>query len=399
MEREGTMKIRVISISIVSAFILGACAVGGNIKFGEGGSLPSGADKPLVVDISKYYVPSASATPSGVVTWTLTFSKALVIAPVMTVSDTALADVAVNPSIVGEVNCSLGEDPSIVTCTYESVATCRELKDYFGVVSGGSGSDGAVMDDVNLHFNAADDEFDVANSIDNCWEIGGSKVATYTIADSELQIDVFAWPPDTEMQLANINKTPFTTDFAIIIDISDLTPPDALPLDTFVAAGLGTSAGGPGGGLEKGYNILLNGFAGTGGLQPSEFLGAIVTRTDDANFTFYAADTSWGADMSQYKYLCEVRYGGVRSVYASADGKSFSHFASNNTTLMDAADPLDPTPLDYDFVGFETYPLSVQIFTYNPGLIPEFSPKYDFARFRSSGITGTADDCVVSLMP
>lgn len=371
---------------LLAVFLIG-CQTTGSIKLSDSTEPSAAKDNPIVLGITKTYNPSASTTPIGIVTWTLTMSRALETAPSMSVE--------FGEDVPTDVPCSLdGANPAIVTCTYDAVDTCTRLKQYVGIVSGGGDADGNMMDAVSLSWNAADDEFDT-QSIDECWDFQGAAVSTWNIENGEFQINVFDWPQDSETEQPNITKSLLILDFAVIIHIAENIQPENIPPDSFTGIGLGTT---PTSffsiGLNEGYYTIMSVFARQMNEYPAAALLTFLTKTDDADFSLYISDGSWG-DPSRYTYLCETRFGNVRSTYASADGENFIHFSSANSVLFMHENPEGPTPLDYDLTGLEFFPLAAHIFTYDPALLG-YAPKIDLVRFKSDGITGTANDCAAA---
>lgn len=343
--------------------------------------------KPVVLSVTKTLDPSPSFANVGNITYTLIMSKAISVAPSITVETTVNADISAATVEPESLPCSIGEDKITVTCSYDKVTSCLGLQEYDVTIQGALDAEGHAMDPFSARFNSADDDFDV-DSVGVCWIFTAIMFATPVVENGYLYFNITANPEETEE--INIFKELLATNYAMTMHIAENTVPPDLPADSLGMVGFSMNPSFAD--INERYCAFFNGFFNQNQtLDMTLYLGilAYTTKTDDANFTVYAPDESWG-DTTNDLYLCAVRFGNALDLYASKDGQSFTQFSPSNTIMAMSENPADPTPLDFPY---DSHILSaLRIFVSNPNLLA-YTPKIDFVRFNSSGVEGTASDC------
>ena len=372
------MKLKSIALVLCGVF------VGILFSFGCGGGTEAAA--PYITGISKTSSTTAGTTNISLI-FTFNESMATYDLPTVTVEGVVQANIAAGKAQNGTADCSFNDAGTTYTCTVE-ISNCRELHDYEVSISNAIDVNGVAVPP--MIFDSADDEFDNADSLSNCWDQSGSQYATPTIDTST---DTLQWNFHTgdwgmDLVAANIAKG-FTAIAPIAVTMRVLE--NEMMGTNLIGLQMNPDIAGESGA----YRVFANGgfvIEEQPELPVEKAFFVMLTNTDDAGMAVYAPSPVNGAweTIGDYSYFCVVKIAKVFRFYASTDGRIFTQMSNADTMLVETA--VEP-PLTVEAQWpFELAPI-LRLFTYNPVVSSGYDPKIDYIRFRTKNLIGTEADC------
>jgi hypothetical protein len=413
------------------ALVLAGCD-SGQIRVGsEEVQIQSNDPAPQVISMTKT---ANASTLSGPIHLYLGMSEQLVSEPSVVYEAIFGGSASASASKASEpVLCALIDGGSGLVCSI-TVAGCNAMVDYAVRVSGGESVKGVEMEPFEMILNSGDVEADSIDEIDNCWgyfDGATEKDPTFDeIAELEIVGGSLEWQILSALEdfaQANVFKELYGySDVAVAMRVVGESSFDFGSGANF--AGMQFNLMAESESLSSGYRALVSGMV-------------LTTWSDDLNLALYAPTLFDPEGISAY-YTCVVKDAGEFKYFVSTDGVDYVELTSDNMELAAREDCGLPAPLDAgwhcpddpmtelcdpdadwggdcpgtyedclayiedfftdELCSGESFGEILGILYDSPivrlvgyGSPGETTPKIDYARFRTTNITGDVLDCPV----